>query len=93
MAQLNTILILERLTQNMRRRVPESLLALFLLKLVKNKLTVAFKLSIHVPEEPLILGIFTFFGFWVEKSLIESRNPLGIFDFGHNDLVSKLLGN
>jgi hypothetical protein len=39
------------------------------------------------------LGIFTFFGFWVEKSLIESRNPLGIFDLGHNDLVSKLLGN
>jgi len=73
--------------------MPESLFALFLIKLEKEKMTVAFKLSKDVPEEPLILFIFTFFGFWVEKSFIESSNPLGIFDFGHNDLVSELLGN
>lgn len=73
--------------------MPESLSSLLVVELEKLHLAVSFEWSEDIPEEPLIVFFNTFFGLWVEETLIQCSNSASVFYLSNNDLFSKLLGD
>ena len=71
-AKLHSIFVLESFTEDVSAGVPKSLSAFAILKFEQFEIAATLQRAVHVPEEPLVLFVNSFFCFWVQKAFIKS---------------------